>query len=184
LTKRPERLWGPPILPPNGYRHSFLGVQRPGVKLTAHFHPEPWLRMSGAIPLLPLYALLTCRAILPLLVRAMVTVLTPTVITVIITKIYILQHTVLRFYIKLSLVGKLAQCGRQVQRSSTHATELRRRTSTETVAYKRTHPYNYKVNSEAKTVQAHGLCNFLKLRNSFDKYWLLFQMIHVRPLSN
>ena len=78
------------------------------------------------------------------------------------------------FYTKLPPVVKLPQRSRKVQHSPTHATESPRTSSTETVAYKRTHPYSYKVNSEAKTVQAQGLCNFLKLRNSYDKYWLIF----------
>ena len=49
--KRPDRIWGPPSALFNGYRGSF-----PGVKLTTHVHLKPWLRVSGAILLLPLYA--------------------------------------------------------------------------------------------------------------------------------
>jgi hypothetical protein len=154
-----ERLLGPPVLPSSGYQHSFLGVQVD--------HPAPRLIMSGAKPLLPLYALLRWTEILSLLVRATVTVFTPTVITAIFTKIYTvtLQHTVLCFYIQLPLVGKLAQWGRQVQHSPTHATESQRRTSTEIVAYKRTHTYNYKVNSKANTVQASWFLSFRRVLN-------------------
>jgi hypothetical protein len=38
------------------YWVSFLGVKQPGVMLTTDLHPVLKLRMSGAIPLLPLYA--------------------------------------------------------------------------------------------------------------------------------
>jgi hypothetical protein len=37
---------------------SFPGVKQRGLKLTTHLHPVPMLRMSGAIPLLPLYAIM------------------------------------------------------------------------------------------------------------------------------
>jgi hypothetical protein len=40
------------------YRRSFRGSTGRGVKLTTQLHPVPRLRMSGAVPLLPLYALL------------------------------------------------------------------------------------------------------------------------------
>jgi len=38
---------------------SFPGVKRPGVKLTSHHRPLLRLRMSGAVPLLPLYTIKT-----------------------------------------------------------------------------------------------------------------------------
>jgi hypothetical protein len=48
--------WGPPSLLFKGYQGSFPGVKWQVLKLTTHLHPVPRLRMSRAIPLLPLYA--------------------------------------------------------------------------------------------------------------------------------
>ena len=48
--KRPDRLWGTRVA---GYQGSFSGVNWPG-RDVAHSHLAPRLRMSGAIPLLPL----------------------------------------------------------------------------------------------------------------------------------
>ena len=52
----PGRLWGPPGLTFNWFR--VLSSEQSGrdVILTAHLHLAPRLRMSGAIPLLPIYA--------------------------------------------------------------------------------------------------------------------------------
>jgi hypothetical protein len=52
--KRPDRLWG---LLLKGYRGSFAGGKPSGV-LTTYVHLAPSLRMSPAIPLLLLYALM------------------------------------------------------------------------------------------------------------------------------
>ena len=41
------------------YQGSFLGVNCRGMKLTTHLHLVPRSRMSGAIPLIPLYAFAT-----------------------------------------------------------------------------------------------------------------------------
>jgi len=57
--KRPERLWGPTSLLFNEYRGYFPGGQSGRrVTLTIHLQLFPRLRMSGAVPLLPLYALI------------------------------------------------------------------------------------------------------------------------------
>jgi len=54
---RATQNWPPPSLPSNG-KLGFLphGVNSRGVKLTAHLHPVPRVRMSGATPLIPLHA--------------------------------------------------------------------------------------------------------------------------------
>ena len=52
--KCPDRLWGPP----NGYQCSFWRVNRPGRYVDHSPLIPPKLRMSGAIPVLPLYAFL------------------------------------------------------------------------------------------------------------------------------
>jgi len=49
--KRPDRIWGPPSALFNEYRGSFLGLMS-----ITHVHLLPWLRVSGAILLLPLHA--------------------------------------------------------------------------------------------------------------------------------
>ena len=54
-AKRPHRLWGPPSLLFSGYGHS-CRVKVARVWLTIRHHLVLRLRMSGAIPLLPLYA--------------------------------------------------------------------------------------------------------------------------------
>jgi hypothetical protein len=51
-TKSTVWLQGPPSLLFIGYRGSLFGG---GVKLTIHLHLVPRLRMSGVVPLLPLY---------------------------------------------------------------------------------------------------------------------------------
>jgi len=52
----PDRPWGPPSLPYNGYR-VFPGVKSgQGVTLTPHPLLVPWSRKGTAIPLLPLWA--------------------------------------------------------------------------------------------------------------------------------
>jgi len=51
---RPYLLCDPPSLLSNGYRSSFAGISGRGVKLTTYLHLMLRLRMSGAIPLLPL----------------------------------------------------------------------------------------------------------------------------------
>jgi hypothetical protein len=53
--KRPDRLWHPPSLLFNGYRVSFQGVKRPRREVD-HFPLVRRLKISGVIPLLPLYA--------------------------------------------------------------------------------------------------------------------------------
>ena len=50
-----DRLWAPP---------SFLSTGCRGVKFTTHIYLLPKLRMSGAIPPLPLYACMACIAII------------------------------------------------------------------------------------------------------------------------
>jgi hypothetical protein len=52
----PQRLRGPPCLLANWYRTCFLGVKRSGHDVEHHLNTAPRLRMSGAIPLLSLYA--------------------------------------------------------------------------------------------------------------------------------
>jgi hypothetical protein len=47
----PGQIWGLPSLLSNWY----LGLKWPGMKLTTHVHPLPWLRMCGTIPPLPQY---------------------------------------------------------------------------------------------------------------------------------
>jgi hypothetical protein len=46
----------PPSLQHNGYRDSFPDVKRPECKITTQLRVVPRLRMSGSIPLLPVYA--------------------------------------------------------------------------------------------------------------------------------
>ena len=53
--KRPGQLWDPPSVLFNGYRGSFSQVKQPGRKLPTHLHLVSMLRISGAIPLIPLY---------------------------------------------------------------------------------------------------------------------------------
>jgi hypothetical protein len=56
----PDRPWGPPSLPYNGYR-IFPGVKSGrGVTLTTHLLLVPRSRKSRAIPLLPLWVLVAC----------------------------------------------------------------------------------------------------------------------------
>jgi hypothetical protein len=52
-------VWSPPSLIFNWYCGFFYRVKRPGVKLANHLRLVPKLRMSGAIPLLPLYTFMT-----------------------------------------------------------------------------------------------------------------------------
>ena len=55
--KLPEKLCGPTRFLFNGYQSSFLGVKRPGPEADhSPRHLVPRLRMSGALPLLPLPA--------------------------------------------------------------------------------------------------------------------------------
>ena len=56
LHSRPDRLWNPTSLLVKRKRVSFPWVQRPGRKVSTRVHLVPTLRMSGAIPHLPLYA--------------------------------------------------------------------------------------------------------------------------------
>jgi len=51
---RPVRLWGPRSSLFSGYRGASPGAKRLGVNLTTDFHLVPRLKVSGAIPLLPL----------------------------------------------------------------------------------------------------------------------------------
>jgi hypothetical protein len=51
--RRPDWLWGPPILLCNEYRFFSLGVMLPGVKLTTHLQLVPWSRKQGSIQPLP-----------------------------------------------------------------------------------------------------------------------------------
>jgi hypothetical protein len=55
-SNRPDRRWGPHSILFSWYRGSFLGYSGRGVRLITHSHLVPRLRMSRAIPLLPLYA--------------------------------------------------------------------------------------------------------------------------------
>jgi hypothetical protein len=50
--QRPDLLWGPPIIPSNGYwRTLYLESKAArGVKLTTHLHLVPRLSICGAIP--------------------------------------------------------------------------------------------------------------------------------------
>jgi len=56
VRKCPDWLWGLPILLFSGYQCSFLEVHGQGMKLTIHLHLLPRIRMSGAVPLLLIYA--------------------------------------------------------------------------------------------------------------------------------
>jgi hypothetical protein len=60
----PDRPWSPPSLLYNGYRVSFLGVNRPGRGVE---HPTPSdvevKGNSGAIPLLPLWIFVACSKV-------------------------------------------------------------------------------------------------------------------------
>jgi len=56
FLKCPDQLWGLPSLQFNGYQVSCHAVNWPEHDLTTHLHLLPGLRMSGAMPLLPLYA--------------------------------------------------------------------------------------------------------------------------------
>jgi len=58
----PDQLWGPPSFLFVGYQGSVLGVKWPG-QMTTHLHLVQRLRMSVAIPLLPLYAFMAWRGI-------------------------------------------------------------------------------------------------------------------------
>jgi hypothetical protein len=59
--KLPYRLWGPRSLLFIKHRGSFPGVNGRGVKLTIHLHRVPKIRMSGAIHLLPIYAIMAWK---------------------------------------------------------------------------------------------------------------------------
>jgi hypothetical protein len=147
-----------------------------GLKLTTNFHPLPRIRISGTTTFSPLICLIDVTSDFTFTSEGNGnSVNTISNNSNIYKKIYsnnVSYRNALLY--KRPLVGKLAQCGGQVQHPPTHATASRHRTSTGTVAYERTHPHNYKVNVETKTVRAHGICNFSQLHNSFDKYWLLF----------
>jgi len=58
-----DQLLGPPSLLFIGYIGSFLGVKWPG-QMTTHLHLVLRLRISGAIPLVLLYALMVWRRII------------------------------------------------------------------------------------------------------------------------
>ena len=45
---------GPPVILFNGYQFSVMGVKQLGMKLTTYLNLVLRLRMSGAVPLLPL----------------------------------------------------------------------------------------------------------------------------------
>jgi hypothetical protein len=55
-AKVPDWLWGATCLLFGECQGSFLELKREGLKLTTHLHLLPRLRMSGAIPILLLYA--------------------------------------------------------------------------------------------------------------------------------
>jgi hypothetical protein len=61
--KHSDRLWGLPAYHPKGTAVQSWDTSGRGVKLTTHLHLVPRLRVSGAIPLLPLYAFMpwTCK---------------------------------------------------------------------------------------------------------------------------
>lgn len=61
--KHPDQLWAPHNLLFIGYVGAFLEVKQQGMKLTAHLHLVLMLRITGAIPLLHLYActMWTCK---------------------------------------------------------------------------------------------------------------------------
>jgi hypothetical protein len=67
--KYPDRFWGPLSLLYNWYGR-FFQESKSGreVKLTTHLYLVPKLRMSGVIPLLPLYALLAGTGKMELLI--------------------------------------------------------------------------------------------------------------------
>jgi hypothetical protein len=58
-SKRPAHLWGTSSQLFNGYYVLFTGSKRRNVKLATHLEVGLRLRMSGAIHLIPLYALMT-----------------------------------------------------------------------------------------------------------------------------
>jgi hypothetical protein len=61
--KHPDQLGGPPSLLFSDYVDAFLEVKQQGMKLTTHLHLVLMLRITGAIPLLYLYACMmwTCK---------------------------------------------------------------------------------------------------------------------------
>jgi hypothetical protein len=60
FSPRPDRLWVSPSLLHSGYHVSFLGVKRPGCGVDHPSHLAPRLRKSRAIPVLRLWAFMTC----------------------------------------------------------------------------------------------------------------------------
>jgi len=58
--KHLNRPLGPPSLLYNEYR-VFPREYGLGLTLTSHIHLAPWFKMSGAIPLIPLYAFMAWR---------------------------------------------------------------------------------------------------------------------------
>jgi len=56
FLKCPEQPWGPSSLQLNGYRDSCQAVSGQSMIWPTHLHLVPGLKMSGAMPLLPLYA--------------------------------------------------------------------------------------------------------------------------------
>jgi len=57
-SERPDRLWGTPSFLFSPYRRSLPGVKR---EVPTNLRLGLRLRIYGAIPLLPLYAFMTCR---------------------------------------------------------------------------------------------------------------------------
>ena len=55
LPKHPDQLWGPSIFLFNGFQDSFLRLSGRHTQLAAHLYLVSRLRMSRAVPLLPLF---------------------------------------------------------------------------------------------------------------------------------
>jgi hypothetical protein len=58
VYKNPDRFWGPSSLLFNEYRSYVQAINGWSVKMVTHLHLVRRLRMTGAKPLFPLYALM------------------------------------------------------------------------------------------------------------------------------
>ena len=110
-TKRPERLWGPPVLPSNGYQHSFLGVQRPGCEVDHPPSSSAMVKNERSYTSSPLICLIDVNSDFTFTSKSNGnSVNTNSNNSNIYKNIYSNAITYrIAFYIQLPLVGKLAQ---------------------------------------------------------------------------